>query len=130
LDLHLRRKDRRERFLELQMTPTRLRVQLQQGLTNLDSVLNTRAGLTFLEIAMAVRTLHANTRDQFPKKIDQMAYDRAATKLVTTLEQAMQGRFEPRTAGNQFREEFWATRNGKRALYRIDVEVKGPIAAA
>ena len=110
------------------MTPTRIRVQLQQGRTDLGSVTNARVGLTYLEIAMAVRTLNANTRDQFPKKVDQMAYDAAANKLVRTLEQAMNSKFEARTAGNQFREEFWAAREGKRALYRIDVEIAGSVA--
>jgi len=86
--------------------------------------------LTFLEIAMAVRTLHANTQGLFHKDVDRTAYGAAVDKLCNKFERARNTHFVAQTAGNQFREEFWATRNGSRAIYRIDVEVAGPIAPA
>jgi hypothetical protein len=111
-------------------TTSRIRIQLQTGSTNIKSVTNEGLGLTYLQVAMAVRTLHANTCDLFSKKTDQIKYEQAANTLCQTLERANNGRFEGRTAGNQFREEFWATRNGKTAMYRIDVEIKGSLATA
>lgn len=110
------------------MAPSRIRVQLQEGHNDLHSIKNSGHGLTYLEVAMAVRTLHENTCDLFPGKIDQVAYERATNKLCQKLERAMKGQFAGRTAGNQFREQFSATRNGKRRTYRIDVEITGPLA--
>jgi hypothetical protein len=112
------------------MSITRIRVQLQEGHNDIQSVTNERIGLTFLEIAMAVRTLHENTRDLFPKKNDQVAYDNAVERLCAELGRARSGRFIAQSAGNQFREKFQATRGGKTATYRIDIEVAGPIAVA
>ena len=112
------------------MTVTRIRVQLQEGHNDLHSVTNLRHGMTYLEVAMAVRTLHANTCHLFPKRLDQIAYQRVIDRLCATLERAMRGRFAGKTAGNQFREQFPATREGKTAIYRVDVEVTGPLATA
>lgn len=110
------------------MSATRIRVQLQQGHHDLKSYTLTRHGISYLDVAMAVRTLHENTEDLFPKRNDREAYRRATDNLVKTLYRAMTGRFQVVSAGNQFREQFQATREGKTALYRIDVEFTGTLA--
>jgi hypothetical protein len=110
------------------MSATRIRVQLQEGRNDLKSVTLTRHGLSYLDVAMAVRTLHENSEDLFPKRNDREAYRRATDNLVRTLYRAMTGRFQAVSAGNQFREQFQATREGRTAIYRIDVEIMGMLA--
>lgn len=112
------------------MPQTRIRVQLQEGHNDLKSITNAGDALTYLQVAMAVRTLHDNTADLFPKKSDQLAYKSAADRLCQKLKQAMEGKFLAVTAGNQFREQFQATRDGRAKLYRIDVEINGELVAS
>lgn len=106
---------------------TRAVAQLQEGHNHLDSVKNQREGLTFTEVYMLVLTLHARTEGLFPNRTDQDAYRRAVEKLREHLARASRTQFSS-TGGNQFRETFQATRDGKRRTYRIDIEVSGRLA--
>jgi hypothetical protein len=111
------------------MPQTRVVVQLQQGTNHLDSVKMVATPpqdtIHWIQVAMMVRTLHARTCVLFGKT-DQAPYLRAVDAICRKLETAMRTRFQA-TGGNQFRETFSGAHAGKRATYRIDIEIAGPI---
>ena len=109
------------------MSETRIRVQLQEGHNDLHSVTNRGPTITYLQVAMALRTLYENSVDLFPRKSDQGSYRRAVDRLCDKMKQARDTKFEPSTGLNQFREEFTATREGKTRRHRVDVEITGPL---
>ncbi len=111
------------------MSQTRVVVQLQQGTNHMDSVKMVATPpqdtIYWIQVAMMVRTLHARTCGLFGKT-DQAPYKRAVDAICRKLETAMKTRFQA-TGGNQFRETFSGAHAGKRATYRIDIEIAGPV---
>ena len=112
------------------MSQTRVVVQLQQGTNHIDSVKMVASwpqeAVHWIQVAMMmVRTLHARTCGLFGKT-DQAPYQRAVDAICRKLETAMKTRFQA-TGGNQFRETFSGAHAGKRATYRIDIEIAGPV---